>query len=58
MIVLRKPLIEESTNTLRIAALIKELNRLIDDLNIAFEQIDKEIREVRGNIDGDEKTNS
>ena len=45
MIILRKPLIDEPTTSLRVAALIKEFNRLIDDLNVALEQIDKEIKE-------------
>ena len=58
MTVLRKPLVDAPTASERVNQLLKEINRLVDDINIAFEQIDKEIREVRGNIDGNSERNS
>ena len=45
---IRKPFINEPTTELRVVKLIKELNRIVDDLNRELEK-----KEDKENINGD-----
>ena len=48
---IRKPFINAPTSGERVIQLKKELDRIVDEVNIALQEIDTEIR---GKADGDE----